>query len=600
MRLIKKIEINYLRSLYRAKLDNVGDLNVVFGRNDSGKSNVLRALNLFFNDEIEPDQWFDFDLDMSDLRKQEAREAKGRQFLWIKITFTVPSNYRGALGNEIAIKRQWNRDSEVNTWFFPTPATAGQQARATRFLNDIGFTYIPAIKDLEVYADLIERVYESASEAETLQSATTEYISAIGAHTETLSSQLSLLFDAETVLAPPTEMSRLFRSMDFAHGDEKHSLLRQKGDGIKARHLPELVRFINEHERRKRLHLWGFEEPENSLDLASAEAEASRFANFSSRSDTQVFVTSHSPAFYLAESDEDARVSRYFVTKQESSSDGLSPREPVVKISDLRDAEDKMQRAGLMQLPYVIKQLSEQRELLKAAETEVGRLRVELARLQKPTVFVEGKHDQPVFEKAVCRAGYEEEVEVRQLRGTPHTPRAFLGSMLGYEEWNANCPTIILLDNDRSGRRVYREFIGKAPGETPERYANNVFMWVLPVSEEFSEFAGQYGITKENRHFTAEFLFSCEKGAALCAELAAAADGRYLDELRRIHGDYWEKLGQDACIRLINAEFGSTDWFLSRGVPNGLKSRFFEGAEERGFETEMFDSVVERALRCIV
>jgi len=75
MRLIKKIEVRYLRSLYELNLDRAGDLNVVFGRNDSGKSNLLRAMNLFFNGKTEPYQPFDFALDMSDPRKAETRSA---------------------------------------------------------------------------------------------------------------------------------------------------------------------------------------------------------------------------------------------------------------------------------------------------------------------------------------------------------------------------------------------------------------------------------------------------------------------------------------------------------------------------------------------
>ncbi|MDP3400286.1 MAG: AAA family ATPase, partial [Brevundimonas sp.] len=66
MKLIRRIEISYLRSLYTAVLDRPGDMNVVFGRNDSGKSNLLRALNLFFNEETEPGRGeIDFDLDFS-------------------------------------------------------------------------------------------------------------------------------------------------------------------------------------------------------------------------------------------------------------------------------------------------------------------------------------------------------------------------------------------------------------------------------------------------------------------------------------------------------------------------------------------------------
>ena len=379
MKLIKKIEINYLRSLYGAVLNKVGDLNVVFGRNDSGKSNLLRALNLFFNDQIDPNQLLAFEIDMSDRRKQEARDAKGKQFIWIKITFNVPANYEASLGSEITIKRQWNRDGGMTETVFPALDTPGKQARLTRFLNDIDFTYIPAIKDLNVYADLIERMYGAASETEVLRNATDQFVQTIAGQTVSLAKQLTALFGAPAALAPPTELSLLFRNLDFAHGSDSHSMLRQKGDGIKARHLPELIRFINEKETRKKLFIWGFEEPENSLDLGAAETEAKRFAGFAARPDTQVFVTSHSPAFYLADVDaEEGAVRRYFITKQAPDATGtMDPLNAATMIDDLSEAERKMEQAGLLQLPFVIRQLGAQRDALRAKENEAETLRAE-------------------------------------------------------------------------------------------------------------------------------------------------------------------------------------------------------------------------------
>lgn len=79
MKLIKSIEIRYFRSLYSTTLRNVGDLNIVFGKNDMGKSNLLRALDLFFNCENIDTQ---FELDFSDHRKSIAssESVKGQQF----------------------------------------------------------------------------------------------------------------------------------------------------------------------------------------------------------------------------------------------------------------------------------------------------------------------------------------------------------------------------------------------------------------------------------------------------------------------------------------------------------------------------------------
>ena len=47
--MIERVEISYFRSLYKVDLRGVGDINVFSGCNDVGKSNVLKALNLFLN-----------------------------------------------------------------------------------------------------------------------------------------------------------------------------------------------------------------------------------------------------------------------------------------------------------------------------------------------------------------------------------------------------------------------------------------------------------------------------------------------------------------------------------------------------------------------
>lgn len=313
MKLIKKIETNYFRSLYTCTLKDCGDLNVVFGRNDSGKSNFLRALNLFFNEETDLHTELNFDIDLADGRRTLAREAKGKQFIWIKITFTVPSNYQKQLGKEISVKRQWNRDGEINQSESPKLKTKGQISRLSRFLNDIDFTYIPAIKDLEVYADLVERMYASAAESSEIVAATRQFISSVGQQSDALTSDLEDLLGAKTILSAPTDMSSLFRNLDFALGEDAHSLFKQKGDGIKARHIPEILRFINERDTRKKFYIWGIEEPENSLDLSAAGNEAARFNKIATSSSTQIFVTSHSPAFYLVDDENQTRSAEYLL-----------------------------------------------------------------------------------------------------------------------------------------------------------------------------------------------------------------------------------------------------------------------------------------------
>ena len=108
MHLIDEIEISYFRSFYKFKLRNLKDLNVIFGKNDSGKSNIVRALNLFFSGGPDHYQSFDFPIDFCEQRLRESEESEDvRKFLYVKITFNTPTTYQPSLGKRFFVKRQW-------------------------------------------------------------------------------------------------------------------------------------------------------------------------------------------------------------------------------------------------------------------------------------------------------------------------------------------------------------------------------------------------------------------------------------------------------------------------------------------------------------
>ena len=62
--LIKTIQIKNFRSIRTAKID-CRNMNILVGQNDVGKSNVLKALNLFFNGKTDYETEFDFKHDFS-------------------------------------------------------------------------------------------------------------------------------------------------------------------------------------------------------------------------------------------------------------------------------------------------------------------------------------------------------------------------------------------------------------------------------------------------------------------------------------------------------------------------------------------------------
>ena len=86
MKYIKKIEINYFRSLKKVTLNKIEDLSIISGANDTGKSNVLDALSLFFKEDN-----CNFEIDYNKKRKDEAIGTKAKQSIRIGITFAMPS-----------------------------------------------------------------------------------------------------------------------------------------------------------------------------------------------------------------------------------------------------------------------------------------------------------------------------------------------------------------------------------------------------------------------------------------------------------------------------------------------------------------------------
>lgn len=578
MQLIKKVEIHYLRSIYSTSLDAVGDLNLFFGRNDSGKSNILRGLNLFFNDETDPGSGFDFDVDMSDLRKRKAAEAKGRQFVWIKVTFNVPQNYQKSLGREISVKKQWNRyGGDVNVSSSPS-LSSGKTSILTRFLNQIDFTYIPAIKDLEVYADLIERMYSSASENNAMLDATKQFIDAIGEQTETLTQQLRSIFADKASLSAPTNMAVLFRNLDFIHGEDGHSLFKQKGDGVKARHLPELLRFINENEVNKKYFLWGFEEPENSLDLSAASLEAQRFTSFASRSDTQIFISSHSPAFYLAPYEEGCSTKRFFVEKQVlDEKNEVTPDRATSVIDKLEDADSTMRAAGLMQLPYVISSLKQQQDALSKSQQEISALQEQLTTLSKPTLFVEGKHDVKAYPKLLSAYGVNDSFEVRQFSGTPKNTKEIISAISMAGGLSPSSKTLFLFDNDPAGRSSLAAFAGKGSdtsGSPVNIGSGNLSAAVLPYqTSPFKQFMAACGLNESEIKFPFELLFVNEETLQF-VESQTKGDTDWLDS---IHDDYYRR-PQALTNRLRKFTPGTPGWLYARMIPDELKAKFISKA----------------------
>ena len=106
MQIIQSISIKNFRSIKSIENLKLSDLNIFTGENDHGKSNILRALNLFFNDETDLNQPFNFEDDYC----QKAAKGKGQQ-RQIKIEIIIqPPKERFKNSNKIKWTKTWTAD----------------------------------------------------------------------------------------------------------------------------------------------------------------------------------------------------------------------------------------------------------------------------------------------------------------------------------------------------------------------------------------------------------------------------------------------------------------------------------------------------------
>lgn len=200
MKIIEKIEIKHFRSflgtpkIFEVIVDNLTNLNVFSGANDSGKSNILRALNLFFNNEISSGTSLEFDRDffVSDKDTKHkvieisisfnlSSDNNRDRFLPEKFTISKFYDRNGfrnytyifflkEKGREIKIDSRSENNDDIKDLFITEKSTEEEKENAKKrewnyrvkfsgFLNkSVSFEYVPAIRDKNFFAQLFGRV----------------------------------------------------------------------------------------------------------------------------------------------------------------------------------------------------------------------------------------------------------------------------------------------------------------------------------------------------------------------------------------------------------------------------------------------------------
>lgn len=315
MKIIDRVEIHRFRSISDTSIVT-DELTIFSGVNNSGKSNVLKALNLFFNSETSFGSPFDF---KKDYNHAFTGQAGGKRI--IKITLFFSGQGEAALKVPFSVSRAFE-ESQLGVYEFASTDKVVQsrldrndgnvRRQFTRFLNKIEYFYIPAVRDKTFVQSLFLNFEQIINDDKS-----TEFNKKIQDLSSVLEKKsIEISDDFEAFIGMPTEAALSSKVTDILGAveinvDSGIEILRRvkgetrlekvkvnlfsSGDGILMSYLAYFLAHICKKLPNKRF-IWGFEEPENSLEYSKTQKLAKDFNEKFVRY-AQIFITTHSPAF---------------------------------------------------------------------------------------------------------------------------------------------------------------------------------------------------------------------------------------------------------------------------------------------------------------
>lgn len=474
--MIKSITIKNFRSIVEQTIE-FDKFTCLVGNNDCGKSNILKALNLFFNNQTDFNTEFDFDRDYSKFAKKLNKKAKE---IAISITFNIPSYYKD--GGEKTWKKVWRKYVVYNN----LDDIVSPRSKTRNLLeNKIKYQYIPAIKSNEYFKDLMSKMYDSMMDSadKNLSTINKKYSDELQKITKNLTETLSNTLDINSVIEMPKNLNVLFKNLEFSTSDNfvKEINLTRRGDGIRTRHIPSILKYIDDNMESNKakgapsyIFIWGYEEPENSIEFTSCSKMADELYEMSK--DKQILITTHSPFFYLKGKEQNSKL--YYVSKS-ANGDSKYTEKNLFNNYDYIDEE-----MGLMPLiaPYVEKKKEELQNNSKKILEENEKLKNKLANLtDKILIITEGKTDIKHIKTAFGSLENLDKDILNKFDYFDFSNNQTLGKeleiLLKYISKTQNSNIIIgIFDRDRNE-------INNWIGESFKNLGNNVYACLIPFLE---------------------------------------------------------------------------------------------------------------------
>lgn len=448
MRFIVAADIKKFRSISSVRLNELGDFSVLAGLNNSGKSNVLRAINLFFTDHVEPGIPVDFS---RDLHRRDLTSKKKKR-ISIELEFSLPDVFKfrkgleqtaKLLGRTFKIKKEWRPNNEPPDYFLngtASPLSLDDSRKIESFLRLVSVRYIP---NRVIPTELISREHSALRDVlvrrlSSFQNQSSKLFVEISKTTKDLLSDLS----AQMKIASPDlesvslSTAKGLADLAFKFGYQlaeggMFTSEHEQGSGIQSLLMFRTLSLIDQDYFKqfgwKQASLWLVEEPESSLHTALEAQVAFFLRELSTRKDSrlQAIATTHSDLQIQYST------TPYLVSKMPSTSGGV---ETEVKLLTHRDLLDQAAKFGISRWVDPI-----------------------LYHPLEPIVLVEGKFDRDFIDACNLALGIKSKYRVFTLEELQkNSSKGGIDTLIGYVKDRASAikirastaPVILLADWD--------------------------------------------------------------------------------------------------------------------------------------------------------
>lgn len=328
MSVIRAVRVEGFRSLRRARVDDLGDYVPVIGMNGTGKSNLLRALNLYFNEAVDFDgRPLDLAQDFTDHIKGKKREVS------VEVTFDVGRGFlpkgtpefvdRYQVSDNLRLRRHWSlltgtKELVEDVYAGDELLVSGgpDRAAALAIIRSVTFRYVSNhVRPADIIRDnvrtlrptLVKRVKQTAAFGNANMTSAMEEMSKVAAKMFTdISNRVAA--GAREIAQVSADMPDDFADLAFdlalraVSGAGVAQLVDNQGSGSQSFILMHLLDLLDSAARERgygwvQQHVWAIEEPESFLHAALRTRFAHDLREHANYERRQVIATTHQDEF---------------------------------------------------------------------------------------------------------------------------------------------------------------------------------------------------------------------------------------------------------------------------------------------------------------